>query len=59
MNEELVWVMALPRVCNYRGWADRQLVSFGADRLEECSQEAGDRGTKGEESSPPRQRKRR
>ena len=54
MNEELVWVTALPRVCNYRGWADRQLVSLGADRLEECSQEAGDRETKGEEGSPPR-----
>lgn len=52
MSEELVWMTALPRVCNYRGWADRQLVSLGSDRLEECSQEAEDRGTKEEGAHP-------
>jgi hypothetical protein len=36
---ELVWVTdwAVARVCNYRSWADRQLVSLGDDRPVECT----------------------
>lgn len=54
---------AVARVCNYRGWADRQLASLGADRLAGCAPWAEGRGTEEEEEEeegfPSRQTKRR